>query len=72
MKQQVLIRLANESYHSTIINVDPYKFENVNVFPNEVFATIDGVRIAMLRDEYEIVMQQAAIQKDILDLDITE
>ena len=53
MKQSVLVRLANESYHSTIIELDVSKLTNVVKFPNEVFGTIDGVRVAILREEYE-------------------
>jgi len=53
MKQRVLVRFANESYHSTIIDLDISKLENVMKFPREIFGTIDGVRIAILREEYE-------------------
>ena len=53
MKQRVLVRFANESYHSTIIDLDISKLENVIKFPKEIFGTIDGVRIAILREEYE-------------------
>jgi len=53
MKQSVLVRLANESYHSTIIELDVSKLTNVVKFPNEVFGTIDGVRVAILREEYD-------------------
>jgi len=53
MKKRVLVRFANESYHSTFINLDPTKLKDVVTFPKEVFATIDGVRIAILREEYE-------------------
>lgn len=68
MKQELLVRFANESYHSTIINIDVEKLTNITVFPDEVFATIDGVRIAILREEYESAMQK----KSAIDLDITE
>jgi len=68
MKQELLVRFANESYHSTIINIDVEKLTDITVFPDEVFATIDGVRIAILREEYESAMQK----KSAIDLDITE
>ena len=63
MKKEVLVRFANESYHSTVILVNPANFKDVVLFPREVFATIDGVRVAMLREEYENATQ---------DLDIAE
>jgi len=53
MKQRVLVRFANEPYHNTIIDLDVSKLENVIKFPKEVFGTIDGVRIAILREEYD-------------------
>jgi len=53
MKQRVLVRFANESYHNTIIDLDISKLENVIKFPKEIFGTIDGIRIAILREEYE-------------------
>ena len=52
-RKRVLVRFANESYHSTIINLDRTKLKDIVTFPEEVFATIDGVRIAMLKEEYE-------------------
>jgi hypothetical protein len=53
MKQPVLVRYANEAYHSTIIDLDVTKLTNVIQFPREIFGTIDGIRIAILREEYE-------------------
>lgn len=53
MKQPVLVRFANEAYHSTIIDLDVTKLTNVIQFPKEIFGTIDGIRIAILREEYE-------------------
>jgi hypothetical protein len=53
MKQPILVRLANEPHHSTIIDLDVSKLEDVMKFPKEVFGTIDGLRIAILREEYE-------------------
>ena len=63
MKQPVLVRFANESYHSTIIDLDISKLEDVIKFPKEIFGTIDGVRIAILREEYEQVFKKFQEQK---------
>jgi hypothetical protein len=57
MKQKVLVRFANESYHSTIIDLDITQLKDVIKFPKEIFGTIDGVRIAILREEYEQVFK---------------
>ena len=58
MKQRVLVRFANESYHNTIIDLDISKLEDVIKFPKEIFGTIDGVRIAILREEYEQLIEK--------------
>jgi hypothetical protein len=57
MKQKVLVRFANESYHNTIIDLDITQLKDVIKFPKEIFGTIDGVRIAILREEYEQVFK---------------
>jgi len=53
MKKPVLVRFANEPYHNTIVEMDVTKLQDVIKFPKEVFGTIDGVRITILREEYE-------------------
>ena len=58
MKQPVLVRFANESYHNTIVEIDITKLQDVIKFPKEVFGTIDGVRIAILREEYEQIKEK--------------
>ena len=58
MKQPVLVRFANEPYHSTIIEIDITKLQDVIKFPKEVFGTIDGVRIAILREEYDQIKEK--------------
>lgn len=71
MKQPVLVRFANESYHKTIIELDISKLEDVVKFPKEIFGTIDGVRIAILRKEYEQVFKNYREQSltEIMRLD---
>ena len=53
MKQRVLVRFANESYHNQVIDLDVTKMKNITKFPKEVFGDVDGIRIAILREEYE-------------------
>jgi len=53
MKQPVLVRFANDAHHSTIIDLDVTKLTDVMKFPKEIFGNIDGIRIAILREEYE-------------------
>lgn len=63
MKQRILVRYANESHHSTIIELDITKLKDITKFPKEVFGTIDGVRIAILREEYEQAFKEFQKQK---------
>jgi hypothetical protein len=63
MKQPILVRFANESHHSTIIDLDVSRLEDVMKFPKEIFGTIDGLRIAILREEYEQAFKKFQEQK---------
>ena len=53
MKHKVMVRFTNETVYHNFIELDVDKLEKVVVFPEEVFGTIDGVRIAMKREDYE-------------------
>lgn len=48
-----MVRFANETVYHTFIELDVDKLEKVVVFPEEVFGTIDGVRLALKREDYE-------------------
>jgi hypothetical protein len=51
-KTKIPVRFANESAAYTSIEIDPGKLREVQIFPDDVFATIDDVRIAMKREDY--------------------
>ena len=53
MKQEVLVKLAGTDVYNKRINIDPTKLTNILKFPKELFADIDGIRIAILRVDYE-------------------
>lgn len=53
----MLVRFANESYYTKTTAIDVSKLTDVIKFPDEVFATIDGIRIAIRRDDYETAIQ---------------
>ena len=53
MKQSVLVRFANESHYINTIELDPTKLTDIMRFPQEVFATIDGIRIAIKREDFD-------------------
>ena len=48
-----MVRFTNETVYHNFIELDVDKLEKVVVFPEEVFGTIDGVRIALKREDYE-------------------
>ena len=58
MKQEVLIKLAGTDVYNKRINIDPIKLTNILKFPKEVFADIDGVRVAIKRDDFEQLIKK--------------
>ena len=61
MKQRVLVRFANEMHYVNTIELDPNKLKDIMRFRDEVFATIDAMRIAIKREDF-----------DAFDLDIAK
>ena len=51
-RTKIPVRFANESTITTNIEIDPSKLREVQIFDQEVFATIDEIRIAMSREDY--------------------
>jgi hypothetical protein len=51
-KVEVLVRFANESVYYNKIKIDPLKIKDPMVFTDEVFVTIDGVRVAMKKEDW--------------------
>jgi hypothetical protein len=59
IKKSVFVRIAGESVYSKHIEINPLKLKNIMKFPKEVFADIDGIRISMLREDYETLMESS-------------
>jgi len=51
-KVEVLVRFANEGVYYNKIKIDPTKIEDPMVFIDEVFITIDGIRVAIKREDW--------------------
>lgn len=51
-KVEILVRFANESVYYSRIKIDPTKIEDPMVFTDEVFVTIDGIRVAMKKEDW--------------------
>lgn len=58
MKQKVLVKLAGSDVYNEHIKINPTKLTNIMKFPKEVFADIDGIRIVILREEYEELIKK--------------
>lgn len=63
MKQDLPVRFANEGYYNTIV-IDVSKITDIMKFKDEVFGTIDGIRIAIQRDDYENALQNLETPKN--------
>ncbi len=48
-----LVRFAGDSTYYHRITIDPKKIEEPMVFPNEVFFTIDGTRVAVKKEDWK-------------------
>jgi hypothetical protein len=51
MKTKIPVRFPNELTY-TNIEISPKMLKEVTIWPDDVFATIDDIRIAMKREDY--------------------
>jgi len=51
-KTKIPVRFANESTTTGLIEIDPKNLKEVQIFQDEVFATIDDIRIAIRTEDY--------------------
>ena len=58
MKTELFVRFANENSYHKWVSLDTSKIENVVIFPKEVFFTVDGVRVAILREDWEKLQKE--------------
>jgi hypothetical protein len=56
-KIDILVRFANEGTYYNTISIDPKKIEDPMVFIDEVFVTIDGIRVAMKKEDWNNLEQ---------------
>ena len=57
-KVEVLVRFANESVYYNKIKIDPTKMEDPMIFIDEVFVTIDGIRVAMKKEDWILLNEE--------------
>ena len=58
MKEELLVRFANESLYYTRIEIDLEKIKNVLVFPNEVFFSLDDIRVAIKKEDWNNLQEK--------------
>ena len=56
-KVELLVSFANEGYYYNKIKIDTEKIKDVMKFPKEVFFTIDDVRVACDREDWENIIK---------------
>lgn len=58
MKEELLVRFANETIYYNRVSIDPEKIKDPLIFPKEVFFTIDNVRVAIKKDDWDILQNK--------------
>jgi hypothetical protein len=58
MKEELLVRFANESLYYKRIEIDLEKIKNVLVFPNEVFFSLDDIRVAIKKEDWNNLQEK--------------
>jgi hypothetical protein len=53
MKKSLFIRFANEGSYYKHVNIDLTKIKDPMEFPREVFFTIDNLRVAIKREDWD-------------------
>ena len=53
MKKSIFVRFANESTYYTHIKIDITKIQDVMMFTKEVFFTVDGIRVAVKKEDWD-------------------
>ena len=64
MKKDFLVRFANDNVYYTRANIDLKKIKEPMIFPNEVFFTIDDLRVAIKRNDWEEIKKE--LTKEIM------
>ena len=65
MKIEILTRYAESGSYYKLQEIDFDKLSNIMMFPREVFAYIDDIRVAFPRDEYNAAIQEYITYKNV-------
>jgi len=65
MKKTVFVRYEGETVYRDHIEIDPSQLANILKFPKDVFATINGVRISIKRDEFDTLIKEYELENSM-------
>ena len=65
MKIEILTRYAESGSYYKLQEINFDKLSNIMMFPHEVFAYIDDIRVAFPRDEYNAAIREYVNYKNI-------
>ncbi len=63
-KVEVLVRFANEGVYYNRIKIDPKKIKNPLIFTNEVFFTIDDIRVAVKKEDWILLNETKELKNE--------
>ena len=63
-KIDILVRFANEGTYYNTISIDPKKIKDPMIFIDEVFITIDDVRVAIKKEDWNKIESWVEIGKE--------
>ena len=63
-KIDIVVRFANEGTYYNTISVDPKKIKDPMIFIDEVFITIDDVRVAIKKEDWNKIESWVEIGKE--------
>lgn len=58
MKKKVLVRLEESTLYKTHKEIDFLKVKNIMLFPNDVFFEIDGLKVAVKREDWDNIQNE--------------
>ena len=65
MKKTVFVRYEGETVYRKHIEIDPSKLTDILKLPEDVFATVDGVRISIKRDEFDTLIKEYELENSM-------
>ena len=65
IKKSVLVRIAGENTYKKHLKIDPSKLTDILKLPEDVFATVDGVRISIKRNEFDKLIEEYELENNM-------